>query len=377
VLKKREVKFAFFHAVRQLRPSADGRRLAEIEIVPQVAIRGDEYRPLIPVDHEGKPLWCWPDRPLFGQLVGGRRKNAGVDFEHSIDPLRTPERITLVAGDDFDVAILAVPPPVQRRICGGLRRANRRYAEMLACANTVVTQAAQLWLDRTPEELGWDWRRESLMSMYVEPIDTYCDMSHLIACEHWPRDRVHHIAYFCGVIPHPEAARDPEGAVRRHTREFLERDAGRFWPKVATRPDRTGFDWDRLVAPAGAKGASRLRHQYLRVNHQPSERYVLTLAGTVDARVWPDERCFDNLVFAGDWTRNGFDAGCVEGAMTSGMLAAQAICGHPEDARVAGLDGPAGFPNGPALFAGSPLDGGVAGVLLRVGRGLARRLCPR
>jgi hypothetical protein len=67
----------------------------------------------------------------------------------------------------------------------------------------------------------------------------------------------------------------------------------------------------------------------------------------VNSRLWPRERCFENLVFAGDWTRNGFDAGCVEGSITSGMLAAQAICGRPADKDIAGLNRPAGFPTGP------------------------------
>jgi len=69
-------------------------------------------------------------------------------------------------------------------------------------------------------------------------------------------------------------------------------------------------------------------------------------------------------VFAGDWTRNGFDAGCVEGAMTSGMLAAQAICGAPADDAIAGLHGPTGFPNRPPFFDDGPDgDGSLCGTL--------------
>jgi uncharacterized protein with NAD-binding domain and iron-sulfur cluster len=374
VLKQRGVRVAFFHAVEEVRPSADGKRVEAIETVPQVEVRGDGYAPLVDVDYEAKPLRCWPDRPLFDQLVGGdTQKVREADFEHAIDPLGGRERRTLVAGRDFDVAILAVPPSVQEQICAPLRSVDRRYDAMLEGANTVITQAVQLWLDRTPEELGWKWDSNSLMSMYVEPLDTYCDMSHLLGCEHWPaQDPVHHIAYFCGVIPDDEA-KDPDQAaasVLRYAREFLEKDAGRFWPSIATRPDGTGFDWDRLVAPQGVDGPERLASQYLRVNHQPAERYVLTLSGTVDARLWPSERRFENLVFAGDWTRNGFDAGCVEGAMTSGMLAAQAICGAPADDAIAGLHGPTGFPNRPPVVtdAGDG-DGSVCGT---VGHGVGQ-----
>jgi uncharacterized protein with NAD-binding domain and iron-sulfur cluster len=368
VLKQRGVRVAFFHAVEAVRPSADGKRVEAIETVPQVELRGDGYSPLVDVDHEAKPLRCWPDRPLFDQLVGGETQEVReADFEHAVNPLGAPERRTLVAGRDFDVAILAVPPSVQEQICAPLRGVDRRYDAMLDGANTVITQAVQLWLDRTPEQLGWKWNSNSLMSMYVEPLDTYCDMSHLLACECWPaQDDVHHIAYFCGVIG-DDAAKEPAQAaenVRRNAREFLEKDAGRFWPSVATKPDGTGFDWDRLVAPPGVEGPERLSSQYLRVNHQPAERYVLTLSGTVDARLWPSERRFENLVFAGDWTRNGFDAGCVEGAMTSGMLAAQAICGAPADDAIAGLHGPTGFPNRPRVVAADgDGDGSLCGTL--------------
>ena len=85
-----------------------------------------------------------------------------------------------MAGERFDVAILAVPPPVQKEICGPLLAVSDRYQTMLEGTNTVVTQAAQLWLDRTPKQLGWRWSSNSLMSMYVEPVDTYCDMGHLL-----------------------------------------------------------------------------------------------------------------------------------------------------------------------------------------------------
>ncbi len=287
VLEQRDVRFRFFHAVEKLVPSADGERVERIDVVPQVAMKDGTYRPLIDVDYKGKPLPCWPDRPKYDRLKGGTTKKVRkADFEHEINPLGVKERTTLVAGKHFDVAILAVPPPVQREICGPLLDVSDRYETMLEGTNTVVTQAAQLWLDRTPKQLGWRWSSNSLMSMYVEPVDTYCDMSHLLPCEHWPaHDDVRHIAYFCGVIPSGEVKTPAAAAasVRRYTREFLEQDAGRFWPRVATKPDGTGFNWKRLVAPSGVTGPARLESQYLRVNYQASEQYVLTLAGTVTA----------------------------------------------------------------------------------------------
>ena len=58
---------------------------------------------------------------------------------------------------------------------------------------------------------------------------------------------------------------------------------------------------------------------------------MLTPAKTVGKRLGAGESGLENLVLAGDWTRNGVDGGCVEAAMTSGMQAARALIGgtHP------------------------------------------------
>jgi len=52
-------------------------------------------------------------------------------------------------------------------------------------------------------------------------------------------------------------------------------------------------------------------------------------------------------VVAGDWTANGLDFGCVEAAVASGRLAANAISGFPARDAIAGLNGPPGFPSRP------------------------------
>ena len=46
------------------------------------------------------------------------------------------------------------------------------------------------------------------MTAYVEPLDTYADMGHLITRESWPtEEKVEHLAYFCGVIEDRRATR--------------------------------------------------------------------------------------------------------------------------------------------------------------------------
>ena len=68
---------------------------------------------------------------------------------------------------------------------------------------------------------------------------------------------------------------------------------------------------------------------FFRANTDPSERYVLVLPGSIVHRLAPDSRPFSNLYLAGDWTRLPVSGGCVETAMQSGMVVAQAITGVP------------------------------------------------
>ena len=58
---------------------------------------------------------------------------------------------------------------------------------------------------------------------------------------------------------------------------------------------------------------------------------MLALPGTLQYRLRADETGFRNLVFAGDWTRNGLEVGCAEGAVMSGLQAARALCDHPAE----------------------------------------------
>jgi hypothetical protein len=200
-----------------------------------------------------------------------------------------------------------------------------------------MTQAFQLWMDKAAAELGWRYQSNSLMSCYVEPLDTYCNMDHLMIRECWPqRDGMLDIAYFCGVLAHEgiNTQPDADASTLQGVTDYLERDVSDFWP--GTEHDEH-FDWQVLVDPEDRTGAERLRAQYFRANFAATERYVLSLPGTIRFRLWPDQSGYENLLLAGDWTRNGIDAGSIESAVTSGMLAAQAICGQPTD--IAGLSG--------------------------------------
>ena len=60
-------------------------------------------------------------------------------------------------------------------------------------------------------------------------------------------------------------------------------DMAALWPQA--RQADGAFDWSVLVDPSGGIGAERFDAQYWRANVTPSERYVLTPAGSVKHRL--------------------------------------------------------------------------------------------
>ncbi|MGH2847914.1 MAG: NAD(P)-binding protein [Thermoleophilaceae bacterium] len=324
VLRRRGVRFEFFHAVTNLGVAAQANRIETVEVVPQVELAAgvDGYEPLVPV--YGLP--CWPSEPHWEQLEDGDAlREAGVSFEWELNPLGHPAR-TLTRGRDFDEVVLGIPVGALPDICPELMQRDERFRRGVESAVTVGTQAFQLWSGRSARDLGWRHSGNSVAGCYVEPLDTYCDMSHLIPRESWSSAEVATIGYFCGVLEEVpgEGPAEASERVRRNALEFVENDLQTLWP--AARRDGS-FDWNALVDRRGASGAERFDAQYWRANVTPWERYVLTPAGSVEHRLPSGDSGFDNLTLAGDWTRNGIDGGCVEAAVISGMHAAQALTG--------------------------------------------------
>ena len=304
--------------------------MEEIDVVQQVGIPGGEYHPLYDV----LDLPCWPSEPLWEQLEDGeelRKRKPQPDFEHVADPLGRGTK-TLRRGEHFDEVVLAFPPDVQRTVCTPLRGPDPAYAAMLDATKTVVTQAFQLWFTEDLHDgLRWHYGDDSICGSFVEPLDTWCSMSQLIPRETFPPGTVGAMVYCCGVMPDKRIKdwTQADELAKRDTRRFLTEDATTLWPGAALADG--SFDWSVLVDLKGRTGPERLDSQYWRANPQPEERYVLSVAGSILSRLWPDGSHFENLALAGDWTRSGLDAGCIEGSVTSGMLAARALTGDSRD----------------------------------------------
>ncbi|MDQ4098877.1 MAG: hypothetical protein M3121_00055, partial [Chloroflexota bacterium] len=342
VLRARGVDFKFFHAVRNVGLSADQSSVATIEIGRQATVTSGEYQPLR--DVSGLP--CWPSEPDYGQLAEGEELRAGgIDLESFWTPWQDRERIVLEAGQDFDVAILGVPLGSLPFICPELVEASPRWQDMVEKVETARTQAFQLWMRPSLEELGWSLG-SPVLDAYVSPLNTWADMSQLVPRESWPQEQTPgSIAYFCGPMqggipdpgdgdaPHRERARVQEAA-----RDLVARNIAPLWPRAVDGSPEQSFNWDLLLGPDGAAGEARFDAQFFRANIDPSERYVLAVVDSSTYRLGADESGFANLILAGDWTKNGINAGRIEAAVMSGLLAACAVCGYPSRDQIIGLD---------------------------------------
>ena len=117
----------------------------------------------------------------------------------------------------------------------------------------------------------------------------------------------------------------------QHTHQrWIEQHAGLLWPAMANIAGRPGVvNWDFLHDPLNRVGPARLAAQYFRANVQPSDRFVLSSSGATAFRLPPHDSKVGNLMLAGDWTKNGFNCGCVEATVISGLLCSRAISGSP------------------------------------------------
>lgn len=340
-LKDRGVKFEFFQKVTNLGLSPDRKLVDTISIDVQATLNQAEYRPLIQVND----LYCWPAEPLWDQLKQGQAiRNTPVnhDLESYWCAWKPVTQRVLKRDVDFDLVVNGISLGAVPYICPELVAANSKWKLMVDRVKVVRTQAFQLWLHKTSGEMGWNPgpREAPVLTAFVEPFDTWAEMRHLIVRESWqPGDNCKDIAYFVNAmdVDKPQAPFDDPSYPRTQTDrarasalQFVNRYLRDIWPDCTNPAAPDQFNFDLLVDIFGRVGEAAFNDQFFRANIDPSELYVMSVAGSTEHRLPPGDSGFDNLILAGDWTRVELNIGCVEAAVQSAMMASSAICGSPE-----------------------------------------------
>ena len=378
-LRRRGVKFRFFHRLDDIDLAADG-TVSRLRFWRQVTLRNSDpdaatnYKPLMVVPNQDMSGWrARPDSSQFDYdqrtmdeyecAVSGADPRAYMNFESIWCNWPHGRPVYATVGESrshddeadpdwvghYDDVIVTVPIAALGRVSTQLAaapdEAGQRWREMLEHIATVATQTAQLWVRKTSRELGWP-HGQVCYSAFVHPFDTWADLSPLVHVENQPDARGVH--YFCSVLPArflppidadpaqiAETLRDVTAAVRENVRRFLNDWVLHLWPDAVHRYPNV-FKWELLVGNAGQAGARRLESQHIVANVDPSERYTQSLPGTTKYRIRPDDSGFGHLYIAGDWTDCGYNVGCVEAAVISGRLASAGLTGFPDPREIPG-----------------------------------------
>lgn len=351
VLKRRGVKFKFFHQVEEVCAIEENGKLLvnEIRLARQVPLKDEsqEYDPLVNV----KDLPCWPSSPLYDQIetsVAAKLIENDINLESfwsNWPELYEQQKLTLKMGEDYDQVILGISVASLPSIAPSLLALNPAFKAMAEGISTVATQAYQVWQNKDVQELGWPEYKEGeeapeILGYDSQKLDSWADVSYLVKREEWQQgdpDAPKDISYFCGVFtpekapatPNPDYPKSQKAIVEADVKDFMLNRSGFLWPNA--NPKKGTYEWDYLVAPSELKGEARLSAQYCRANIDPSERYVQSTVGTTKLRLKTDDSGFDNLLITGDWILNGFNMGCVESATISGLQTARAIMGGDQE----------------------------------------------
>lgn len=337
VLRRRGVTFEFFHRLDALHLDPGRRNVEAITMGVQARLAdgADRYEPLTRV--RGLPVF--PNHPLEEQLEP--RADLGSLESHfgSRDDVETR---LLLQGNDFDRVILAVSLGMLPVVAEALIADRPEWHELTTHVRTIATHGLQIWLRPDYSELGL--AAEAITtSGYLPPVDTFSSMPQTLWAEDWPPgDEPRTVAYFCGAldvgwsptVDQSAYAADCRRLATEEALHFLDNGVGVHLPGAVT---EDGFAWDLLAGANGRRGGAALATQHLSVNIDPSDRYVLSVPGTDQYRLRPDESGYDNLVLAGDWTDSGLNSGCIESATLSGLQAANALLGYGRYHRIRGL----------------------------------------
>ncbi len=107
---------------------------------------------------------------------------------------------------------------------------------------------------------------------------------------------------------------------------YVQKLTEHIWPKIWEGKD--SFDYNQLVDLKNGIGKQRFDSQFFRANIDPTELYVMSFVNSSIHRIKTDETGYNNLFITGDWIDNGFNAGCIEATVMSGLQTARAVSGE-------------------------------------------------
>ncbi|MFK8052534.1 MAG: FAD-dependent oxidoreductase [Woeseiaceae bacterium] len=369
-LKSMGVKFEFFNKVRDVIPAADAHTIERIEIDVQAQTIGD-YDPIVERVINGQKKRVWPATTPYDKLVDGDAlKAAEVNLESW---WRQPPatRKTLMQGQDFDYAIMAVPIGAHPFTCPSLmedadktdyNQSNKAaWKSMHEHVYTIPTQAFQMWLKEPLDELGLP---SNLLKpgeryagpTYNNPMSGWTDFSDMIQLEGWSAIKKDEappqtLLYFCGALQQLQGEIPiddptyPDGQYERVKSTIVQElsHINGLLP-TATREDNHQQMRFELLESAHVdhnnefEGEQRAWCQHIRVNIDPNERYTVSQPGHERHLRHAWDSGYSNLALAGDWTFTGFNIGSFEGSVMSGKLASYALTGYPHQDDIYGFN---------------------------------------
>jgi uncharacterized protein with NAD-binding domain and iron-sulfur cluster len=334
-LQLRGVEIRFFHRVRgfEARTYGEASFIHKIVLEEQLpAERREKHLVFAEMKAGGAgatapPRKVWPNHPLFSDGATCPEPAAPLDAHQAADSgLRT----VLELGTHFDEVIFTLPPGVARGLTPLMKQP--AWQAMVEGVKSVATQSLRLWFKPDLAGLGWP-HGNPILSGFSPPYSTWEDNSQNLNADQCatvaPGESAGSIATMFGPLSGRIQGRELSLAeqkelARKEAWAFFRDQARLLWTGL---PESVQDRYAVLLAPPGTIGEGRFAWQLQRANTGPMESYVLALPGTLGCRLRPDESGFANMYLAGEWTRNGFEVGCVEGAVLSGLLAARAVSG--------------------------------------------------
>jgi len=294
--------------VENLGLSADQKNVGTITISRQAKLAGADYDPLLHMALPDEKIFhVWPSEPLADQLASSVPGPGEPGFESRWCAVEPVETRTLRAGADFDKIVLGISIAGVTAITPELSAVSQPWRDMLMHIQSVRTQGVQIWMLPTLPEIGWDpsgdLKDPALVDGYVDPLNSWMDQNVVLKTETWTPENNRSgavpkfLAYFCGPSeddPGEPAADDTAypaqqlAKIKAAALAYFKTQLQPMWPGAV---DADGaLDWSKVFDPNGGVGAARSDGLYYRVNIDPSERYVLSVAGSMKYRLKPGER---------------------------------------------------------------------------------------